>query len=151
MISDVKLCERDASMRTILSILSDGNPTPQMLYPGLFVCGHWNFEQYLPDGFDPYWFETERECFPESFGVCDSPQQFMAKFFPMFLCDPRFEYVTSLVQVSKSNQSSTGGWRWHKWGPYVGDQQPQCEYLFDEPIISEVYTYHVYRRKVPNV
>ena len=33
------------------------------------------------------------------------------------------------------------GWRWHKWGPYIGTQDPQCEYLADEPEIKEVFVY----------
>jgi hypothetical protein len=40
-----------------------------------------------------------------------------------------------------------GGWRWHKWGPYIGTQEPKCEYIHDEPEIEEVFTYHVYELK----
>lgn len=83
---------------------------------------------------------------PPEYGVCDSPEQFKSKYLDALRSDARYEYVVSFVHLRKSEQPSRGGWRWHKWGEYVGEKDPQCEYLYDEPEIEEVYTFHVYRR-----
>jgi hypothetical protein len=48
--------------------------------------------------------------------------------------------------VIKANQSHEGGWRWHKWGEYIGKYEPQYEYLYDEPEIEKVYVYHIYEK-----
>jgi len=49
-----------------------------------------------------------------------------------------------LTLVKKSEQSSSGGWRWCKWGEYIGDYEIQCEYLYDESEIDEVIAYSFY-------
>ena len=42
-----------------------------------------------------------------------------------------------------------GGWRWHKWGPYIGKHDVQHEYLADEDLsdIGQefVYIFHLYQ------
>lgn len=52
-----------------------------------------------------------------------------------------------LTRLLKSEESSDGGWRWHKWGEYIGTHKPQCEYLHDEPEIEEVWVFDVKKRK----
>lgn len=39
------------------------------------------------------------------------------------------------------------GWRWHKWGSYIGNFNPCCEYFDDEEGIEAVYAFHIYRIK----
>lgn len=34
----------------------------------------------------------------------------------------------------KKNQPADGGWRWHKWGRYIGKYHISHEYLYDEDI-----------------
>ena len=75
------------------------------------------------------------------YGVVDSPEQLRALY--DFEADPR-QLAISFVLLEKKNMAPEGGWRWHKWGPYLGTQNPQCEYLYDEPDIYEVYVYHIY-------
>ena len=76
------------------------------------------------------------------YGVCDSPEQLLSYY--DFEADPR-RLVISFARLEKANEPPEGGWRWHKWGPYIGTQDPQCEHLADEPEIEVVYTYHVYQ------
>jgi hypothetical protein len=52
-----------------------------------------------------------------------------------------------LCKISKKDQPYVGGWRWHKWGKYIGDQNPMCEYIADEPEIDFVYVYNLYKVK----
>lgn len=54
-----------------------------------------------------------------SYGVADSPEQLLAKY-PGLATDPRRFAVTFRVQ-RKADQPAVGGWRWHKWGDYVGE------------------------------
>jgi hypothetical protein len=75
-----------------------------------------------------------------SYGVCDSPEQLLSLY--DFEKDPR-KLCIAFTELLKEDQEPSGGWRWHKWGPYIGKQKPQYEYLFDEPIIERVYVYHI--------
>ena len=51
-------------------------------------------------------------------------------------------HVISYFEVRKTPDC---GWRWHKWGPYIGTQEPQCEYLADEPVIEKVICFSIYK------
>ena len=77
-------------------------------------------------------------------GVCDSPEQLLFKL-PKSVTEGPVPYVISMVRLAKNLEPSSGGWRWHKWGEYIGEQNPRCEYLADEPEIEEVWTYHIYQ------
>ena len=76
-------------------------------------------------------------------GVCDTYEQVLEKYKEM-LNDPNKNYVIGLSTVKREAQSSEGGWRWHKWGEYIGNQNPQHEYLYDDTHIDIVYCYHIY-------
>jgi hypothetical protein len=76
----------------------------------------------------------------EEFGVADSPEQVVSAYDLANLPEKVF---VSLVKITKADQPAEGGWRWHKWGPYIGVQKPRCEYIHDEPEITEVYTFHI--------
>lgn len=78
------------------------------------------------------------------YGVCDNVEQLL-KHFPE-LEAPGREFVVTLSEVRKDSQPSSGGWRWHKWGPYIGSHDAQCEYLYHEVGIKSVLVYHIYER-----
>lgn len=81
-----------------------------------------------------------------AYGVCDTPDQFREKYGEMLSSDPR-PLVTMFTHVEKEPQhrGEGGGWRWHKWGPYVGIGTPTTEYLDDEEEFPNgIYVYHVY-------
>ena len=46
----------------------------------------------------------------------------------------KYNCVISVTPVyqDKSNEGKGGGWRWHKWGKYIGKLNHQYEYLDDE-------------------
>uniref|UniRef100_A0AB74UNK8 Large polyvalent protein associated domain-containing protein n=1 Tax=Caulobacter phage BL57 TaxID=3348355 RepID=A0AB74UNK8_9VIRU len=79
----------------------------------------------------------------ESYGVCDGPEQLLACI-PDLIDDPDTRYFISMCEVRREHQEPNGGWRYHKWGPYIGNQNPQYEYLYDDKHIDAVYTYHIY-------
>lgn len=78
-----------------------------------------------------------------NYGVCDNHEQILNRFKDL-LADSSKKYVIGLSTVERKNQSPDGGWRWHKWGEYIGTQNPKNEYLYDDTHIDKVYCYHIY-------
>jgi len=76
-----------------------------------------------------------------AYGVVDSVEQLLSLY--DFEADPR-KLAISMVSIKRENCSSSGGWRYHKWGTYYGTQNPQHEYLYHDTHIDEVFTFHVY-------
>lgn len=74
------------------------------------------------------------------YGVADNYEQIL-EYYSSKVNDPKHNYVILLSEVRKDKQPSEHGWRWHKWGKYIGTQNPQYEYLYDEENIEKVYCY----------
>lgn len=82
----------------------------------------------------------------EPYGVCDTPEQFKEKFAQILENDPR-PLVVLFTHVAKDpeNKGLGGGWRWHKWGEYIGDGMPTREHLDDEEKFEKgIYCFHIY-------
>ena len=132
----------DVAMSTILEVLSDGNPMPIRLQKGVYQIHHFSLNIAL--GWRQSSFEDQ---FPElndtlsCYGVCDSVDQLLQLYRTFLENDPR-RFVVSVTELLRENQPEVGGWRWHKWGPYIGTQKPQHEYLYDETHINRVFTFH---------
>jgi hypothetical protein len=88
-----------------------------------------------------------------AYGVVDTPQQFIERFKDTLQKDERTFFVTfTHIEKDRSNRGQGGGWRWHKWGPYIGNYGHECEYLDDEDGFENgVYTYHIYQIDGPNL
>lgn len=138
--------EADPQMAEITQMIA-GNRGNEIrrIQAGLYLTGHWNFEMYLGPGWA--WYPKFEDWEMAAYGVCDSPRQFLDTPIGKHIQSSKKSYVVSFVHLRKKDESPEGGWRWHKWGPYIGNQEPQCEYLFDEPVIEEVYTYHIYEKE----
>lgn len=135
-------------------------PLPPSIYPGMYLCGHFNFELYLLNDVEKYpeFGQDYHDIVPKDeygdkyfncYGVCDSPQQFTDLFASKLNSDSR-KFVVAFTHIEKdeSNKYKGGGWRWHKWGPYVGTGTPTCEYLDDEEKFDDgVYVYRIYEIK----
>jgi len=115
---------------------------------GLFQIGHFSGDMLLFGGNDCERSYTEFSRHPEfgAYGVCDSPEQFMRDWGEVLEHDERIFTVTfTHVKKHPEKKGQGGGWRWHKWGDYVGKGKPECEYLDDEDGFEDgVYCYHVY-------
>ena len=147
MLVDVNVSKNNDGIDFILAVLSGGRPEATRIGTGLYKVSHFNFGDMLPRGEWEDYANLSR--FGEdacAYGVCDSPEQFMAALGDRIAADPS-QFVVSFTRVARSEQSPEVGWRWRKWGPYIGTQSPQCEYIHDEPEIAEVYCYHVFERK----
>ena len=77
------------------------------------------------------------------YGVCDDYSQILERYDGL-LNNPNKNYVIGLSVVEREKQPLDGGWRWHKWGEYIGNQNPQHEYLYDDVHIDRVYCFHIY-------
>ena len=79
-----------------------------------------------------------------SYGVCDHLAN-LFQVYPELLAEGR-TFVVSMTPIDRDDEPEDGGWRWHKWGAYIGTQKPTCEHLYDEPDIDLVYCYHIYEK-----
>lgn len=75
-------------------------------------------------------------------GVCDNLGQVLREYPELESSDRRF--AVTLTEVRRADQPSLDGWRWHKWGKYIGDHAAACEYLYDEDEIDAVLIFRIY-------
>jgi len=78
-------------------------------------------------------------------GVCDDFRQVVLHV-PELLVNSN-HYVISLTSIKRDEQPYSGGWKWSKWGDYIGIHEPKEEYLAYEDEIDEVFVYHIYEVK----
>lgn len=124
----------------ILNILANGKEGKH-IQQGIYEIGHYGCSDFLSN-YDEYSQNLSINCY----GVCDDYNQILEQC--PELNDVNREFTITITPVLKSEQSSSGGWRWHKWGPYIGNQIPTCEYLFDESNIDKIYVYHIYEKQL---
>ena len=126
---------------------------PIQLASGIYEISHFNGESLLDRS--QGWAADFKHQYPTlatidddyfgSYGVCDNYQQVLDKC--SMLTTSEREFVLFVTAVHKADQYEEGGWRWHKWGEYIGTQTTTCEYLYDEPLVDMVYVYHITERK----
>ncbi len=68
-----------------------------------------------------------------TYGVADNIEQ-IKEYYKEEIADSTRKFFIHLTPVwqRKENAGKGGGWRWHKWGEYIGKLDPKCEYLDDE-------------------
>ena len=96
------------------------------------------------------WRESFKESYPQlpkslseygCYGVADDIEQVEEIFFRELEKSQRVFWV-EYMHIYRDTQPSEGGWRWHKWGEYIGKQDSKCEYIFNEPEIERIVCYH---------
>lgn len=124
-----------------------GGP-PAVEEVGLVVINHFNPEHMYAvqqDWADERWLYNFRDPdgWQSSYGVCDSIEQFKRTELHTRILASTRRWCVFFTHVEKV-PGEQGGWRWHKWGPYIGEGHPTCEYLADEPGFDDgVWVYHV--------
>ena len=139
--ADAPLEITDPLLVTIANVLGDPS-TIVRIRQGVYMTP---LNHHLAQGLA---FEDKYPEFPngsdlEPYGVADSVNQFLDRFSDEIEADPRPLFVT-FTKIARETQSPTGGWRWHKWGTYLGEKDPQEEYLYDEPDIESVVVFHLF-------
>jgi hypothetical protein len=147
MLVDIKF-NPDARMERVMAALAgiDGVVERQHLATGVYEIGSFSFHYDcgIDDRANMYPTLTNRSNeYMGNYGVCDSWEQVVA------LCSElddanKTPYVLSVTKISKATEPPFDGWRWHKWGEYIGTHEPECEYLYDEVGIDAVYVFHIY-------
>ena len=150
----------------ILAVIGGGDPQPRRICLGMYEISHFSFDHCLSnvvsfprdvDGSGGWWlrdpdigeYQNPKGGYPHHefscCGVCDSPDQFRDHDVGKWIIGAEKGYVVSFSKIVKANQSPEGGWRWDRWGPYIGVHEPKCEYIYDEgDEIQEVYCYYIY-------
>lgn len=130
----------DDFLSVINNLLGGGGPIVE-IETGIYLCPHHNFGNDILNQKEDY-FDFENL---SSYGVSDNIEQVKEKY-SKWLNNKDLNFCISFTLVSKNEQSETGGWRWHKWGNYIGTKKPKHEYLFNEDdSINEVYCFHIYQ------
>lgn len=125
----------------VLSLIAKINGLPEEvieLQEGIYQVGHFGSSNFL-EGYNQYPYLPIG-----AYGVCDNVDQLLEKC--PELTAPGRNFIVAITPVHRDKQPSSGGWRWHKWGEYIGTQNPQTEYLYDEEHIDLVYVYHIYEK-----
>lgn len=133
------IVEFDKPILAILEIIAGDRPKLRKILDGVWQCPHFNFEHCVEEKLEIYPDELE-----QPHGVADNIDQVLNF---LKLHEREEEYCVAFTELLRENEPESGGWRWHKWGDYIGTREPQCEYLAHEPEIDRVIVWHVYRFK----
>lgn len=139
----------------ILAFLAGGGARRERhIEEGVVEIGHFSLDMLVWGRNSPEYYMGYPEFAadgPQSYGVCDTPDQFLTKFRKLLQEDDR-TFVIGFTHIAKdpTNRGQGGGWRWHKWGPYIGEGTPQFEYLDDEDGFEDgVYVFHILQTEGP--
>lgn len=125
----------------LISSLGGPGRAQRRLRTGVYEIAHFGNSRW-PEGFESY---PELADGASPYGVCDDVDQ-IVKAYPD-LETPGRSFAITVTRIIKAEEPNWGGWRWHKWGPYIGTKTPTMEYLHDEPDIDEVLVFHIYELK----
>lgn len=135
MLVDINLVSKPSiTLDAIQSI--KGIVLPIRIAKGIYQFNHWNPEYHIREKID---FIPDDHNLP-AYGVIDKPDQLTELF--DFTCTDAL--IATLVCIDRSEEVYGGGWRWHKWGTYYGNQKPTHEYLYEDTHIDKVYTFSIY-------
>ena len=144
------LRERDARDELPMALsmgLASGELDLKQVEPGVYEAFSHNFGFIVDElevsgiKFDA-WFDSADS--PHQWGAsnvtCDNVDQ-AKKHWQSHVDDPQKEFVLVLspVHCSPENAGQGRGFRWSKWGPYIGTQEIKHEFLDDEVGIDKVF------------
>lgn len=112
--------------------------------PGVFTGAGFNFYLDLKHAATRYTVADDLDSVVGDSVVADTVEQVLAHWQDR-IQDPQSFYAISGTKVLRDPSLPGQGWRWHKWGAYIGERQPKWEYLNDEPDIPFVLVCNIYR------
>lgn len=113
---------------------------------GTILCGNPSLDPKF--WHDTYDFDDTPPLPISRYGVCDHLGQLL-RACPMLEESQDREFLITGMVIMKEDEPERDGWRWCKWGPYIGDKESKADYLYDEPEIDLVVCYHIYERRTP--
>ena len=147
MLKDISPCLLTSRLLSMVSQVVDGHvDSAQSLRPGIFLISHFGSSDLLKDWEHypefPDIDTDEGAQYRGSRGVCDNVDQVLKRY-PELEASER-QFIVTLTAIERGRQPASGGWRWSKWGAYIGTQNPQHEYLYDDRHIDKVYVFNIY-------
>lgn len=129
----------------MIAKVNNQNPVATRLAQGVYQVGHFGSSDFLLEWGNQWEVDLGDH---SHYGVCDDLTNLLETI-PLLQADPDRQFLVTLTRVDRdlSNKGQGGGWRWHKWGPYIGKKTPTTEYLDDEPEIDHIFVYHIYEKK----
>lgn len=84
------------------------------------------------------------------YGLCDNAEQ-VIKYYESLIANKELymfsNYIITLTPMIKEAQPERDGFRFHKWGQYLGVQDIESyEYIYDSDI-DLIYSFHIYQIK----
>lgn len=144
LIIEPNINRKSPTIRQIEFLLGQGGDA-KPIKEGIYLIQGFGSTAFLPDyEHYPEFTSTGHDTYRGCYGVCDNVEQLLAHYPELEMSERKF--VVTMTSVKKSEQPGDGGWRWHKWGEYIGTQDPQYEYLYDEKNIEEVFCFHIYEK-----
>lgn len=137
LIDEPKVLEMDVISKMIANM--NGNITSVIRHQkGVYERGDFGSSDFL----------KEYEQYPDlnigSYGICDNIKNLLDTCLDLENSDRKF--VITLTKIERDKEPSFGGWRYHKWGDYIGNQEPENEYIYDDKHIDVVYCYSIYEK-----
>jgi hypothetical protein len=108
------------------------------IHTGIYVNCMFNFPLVVTDDIEQYPIIDN----VPPYGVCDTVPQFIGQY-GIALDSSGRRFAVGFTEVVRADEPELGGWRWHKWGPYIGIKEHHCEYLRDEKDIDGVFTFKI--------
>jgi hypothetical protein len=128
------------------NILSDIKDTLKN-FDGVYWCDQLDlYEDFLNEKITSLEWSFDRPFI--GYGVSDNASQVIKHFKKL---EKKYKIdlgdcVIALRPIAKKWQPKDGGWRWHKWGEYIGVKKPQYEYIYDEDdSINFVWCYELFQ------
>jgi hypothetical protein len=133
----------------MLAGMDGTDPIPRQVRIGVWEVGHYGSSDFLRGLYEQYPenLSADPDAYLGPYGVCDDVGDIL-RVYPLLEADPARAFVVTMKRVKRNlaNKGMGGGWRWHKWGEYIGTQQQTTEYLDDEPKVEQVYCFHIYEK-----
>lgn len=134
MLSNVKLNQEMVDATAEVTDKKFSNPMT-----GVYENCYFNLHFFVEDG-------ELLNRFSIDYGVADNIEQVLAKY-KHYVDDPENNFCIEITEVRKDEEPERDGWRWEKWGTYIGNQESQAMYLYNEPDIESVLVFGIYKVK----
>lgn len=136
---------RDKVWTKYKPVAKDNRPNVEL--HGIYVCG------LNADHFLSYLTDYERVINLDSpiywcdYGVADNASQVLDYYEHLLKENNDYmserKFIILMTPIFREDEPEDGGWRWHKWGIYIGDFDHKCEYLYDEQGIDYVWVFEI--------
>jgi hypothetical protein len=126
--------------------------------PGIYECGGIpGLEALIKEGTDCKIINRWTNLYGEAgyYGVADTVEQVLEaarkhvdheRHIPGIIFENIDDLEKSfLIRYTNIKKEENPGWRWHKNGTYIGNQEPTMEHLGDEQLIEQIISYHIYQ------